>query len=131
MIQGYCTLHEMGFAHSAEAWADGELVGGVYGVSLGAAFFGESMFAHRSDASKVAFVYLVRQLQAWGFHFVDCQMYTAHLAHFGAVAWSRRQFLRALVQALRAPTRRGPWTPALQMQDVMATIVREQGDTPR
>lgn len=130
MIQAYCTLHDMGFAHSAEAWVDGALVGGVYGVSLGAAFFGESMFAHRSDASKVAFVQLVRQLHAWEFHFVDCQMYTPHLAHFGAVAWSRRRFLRALGQALSAPTRRGQWTLAPELQDVMVTMVRDQGETP-
>ena len=110
MIHAYGRLHALGFAHSAEAWADGELVGGLYGVSLGAAFFGESMFAHRSDASKVAFVHLVRHLHQWGFHFVDCQMYTDHLAHFGAVEWSRRRFLQALAHALRVPTRRGDWT---------------------
>ena len=130
MIQAYCTLHDMGFAHSAEAWVDGALVGGVYGVSLGAAFFGESMFAHHSDASKVAFVHLVRQLQAWEFHFVDCQMHTAHLAHFGAVAWPRRRFLRALGQALSVPTRRGQWTLAPELQDMMMIRVREQGETP-
>ena len=71
MRQAYCLLHELGFAHSAEAWADGELVGGLYGVSLGAAFFGESMFTRRANASKVALVQLVRQLQAWGFHLLD------------------------------------------------------------
>lgn len=110
MIHTYCCLHDLGFAHSAEAWADGELVGGLYGVSLGAAFFGESMFAHRSDASKVAFVYLVRQLLQWNFHFIDCQMYTDHLARFGAVEWPRRRFLQALDRALQVPTRRGNWT---------------------
>jgi leucyl/phenylalanyl-tRNA--protein transferase len=110
MQQAYCTLHTLGFAHSVEAWADGVLVGGLYGVSLGAAFFGESMFAHRSEASKVAFVHLVRQLAAWDFHFVDCQMYTAHLASFGAVTWPRQRFLAALKEALHVPTRHGPWT---------------------
>jgi leucyl/phenylalanyl-tRNA--protein transferase len=109
MIRAYSILHELGFAHSAEAWVDGDLIGGVYGISLGAAFFGESMFTHRSDASKVAFVQLVRQLQAWEFRFVDCQMHTTHLAHFGAVAWPRKQFLRVLAQALQVPTRRGRW----------------------
>lgn len=112
MIHAYGCLHDLGFAHSAEAWADGELVGGLYGVSLGAAFFGESMFAQRSDASKVAFVCLVRQLHRWGFHFVDCQMYTEHLARFGAVEWPRRRFLQALAHALQVPTRRGNWTDA-------------------
>jgi leucyl/phenylalanyl-tRNA--protein transferase len=109
MIQAYCTLHELGFAHSVEAWGDEKLLGGVYGVSLGAAFFGESMFAHRADASKVAFVQLVWQLRAWNFHFVDCQIYSPHLARFGAVAWSRRRFLQALDKALQVPTRRGRW----------------------
>jgi leucyl/phenylalanyl-tRNA--protein transferase len=106
MIHTYCCLHDLGFAHSAEAWADGELVGGLYGVSLGAAFFGESMFSHRSDASKVAFVCLVQQLQKWDFHLVDCQMHTDHLARFGAAKWPRRRFLQALDHALQAPTRR-------------------------
>jgi leucyl/phenylalanyl-tRNA--protein transferase len=110
MVRAYGVLHDLGFAHSAEAWVDGELVGGLYGVSLGAAFFGESMFAHRPDASKVAFVLLVQQLQAWGFHLVDCQVYTEHLARFGAVQWPRQRFLRQLAEALQVPTRRGPWT---------------------
>ena len=110
MLQAYGTLHDLGFAHSAEAWFDGELVGGLYGVSLGAAFFGESMFTHRSNASKVAFVHLVRHLQAWGFHFIDCQVHTDHMQRFGAIAWSRRQFLAALEHALRFPTHRGRWT---------------------
>lgn len=110
MIHAYCCLHDLGFAHSAEAWANGELVGGLYGVSLGAAFFGESMFTQRPDASKVAFVYLVQQLQKWDFHFVDCQMRTDHLARFGAIEWPRRRFLQALDDALQTPTRRGDWT---------------------
>lgn len=109
MIQAYCRLHDMGLAHSAEAWADGELVGGLYGVSLGAVFFGESMFAQRSEASKVAFVHLVRQLQAWKFHLIDCQQHTPHLVRFGAVLWRRTRFLQALDQALQVPTRRGRW----------------------
>ena len=110
MLQAYCLLHELGFAHSAEAWTDGELVGGLYGVSLGAAFFGESMFARRANASKVALVQLVRQLQAWGFHLVDCQTYSAHLARLGAVMWPRERFLGTLAGALQVPTRRGRWT---------------------
>lgn len=109
MIEAYCDLHELGYAHSAESWVNGELVGGVYGISLGAVFFGESMFASQSDASKVAFVHLVWQLQKWGFHFIDCQMETDHLARFGAVAWSRDRFFQALKQALQVPTRRGKW----------------------
>jgi len=109
MVDAYCKLHDLGFAHSAEAWEDGELVGGLYGVSLGAVFFGESMFAWRPDASKVAFVHLVQQLQRWQFHLVDCQVYTEHLARFGAVLWRRERFLGALERALQEPTRRGRW----------------------
>lgn len=109
MCKAYGQLHTLGFAHSIETWIDGELVGGLYGVSLGAAFFGESMFAWRPNASKVAFVTLVRQLQAWQFHFIDCQVHTDHMAHFGAVMWSRRHFLRALESALACPSRQGPW----------------------
>jgi leucyl/phenylalanyl-tRNA--protein transferase len=122
MVDAYCTLHALGFAHSVEAWARvdheevdaGEeaglrLVGGLYGVSLGRAFFGESMFAHAPDASKVAFATLVRQLARWGFALVDCQMTTEHLARFGATDWPRDAFLDALATALEAETRRGRW----------------------
>src|SRR5690606_34668134 len=109
MIDGYVGLHQLGFAHSAEAWLDGELVGGLYGVSLGAAFFGESMFAHVPDASKVAFVTLAAQLHQWGFTLIDCQQKTDHLARFGAAPQPREAFLEALDRALERPTRRGPW----------------------
>lgn len=109
MIRAYNRLHEMGFAHSAEAWSEGALVGGLYGVSLGAAFFGESMFTQRPNASKAAFVHLVRQLHAWEFQLFDCQVYTEHVARFGATPWPRARFLDALTNALAAPTRQGPW----------------------
>ena len=119
MIDAYCRLHQQGFAHSVEAWAparnpdagSGEptLVGGVYGVSLGGAFFGESMFARHPGASKVAFVSLVRRLEAWGFELIDCQMRTEHLTRFGAVDVPRRDFLERLARALEHPTRRGSW----------------------
>lgn len=117
MQRAYIELHEQGYAHSVEAYRDGELVGGLYGVSLGAAFFGESMFAHAPDASKIAFVTLIEQLQKWDFQLIDCQVYTDHLARFGAVEWPRDRFLTALDGALRSrPTRRGYWrfgTPLL------------------
>lgn len=109
MIQAYCALHELGFAHSSEAWCDGALVGGVYGVSLGSGFFGESMFFRRRDASKAALVALVWQIEAWGFDLLDCQMRTQHLARLGAKQWPRRRFLRALEGILERPTRRGSW----------------------
>ncbi|MFL5351836.1 leucyl/phenylalanyl-tRNA--protein transferase [Archangium sp.] len=110
MMEAYVTLHELGFAHSVEAWAEGELKGGFYGVSLGAAFFGESMFARAPDASKVAFATAVERFQGWGFHFIDCQVETEHLARFGAEHWPRKRFLQALQRALAEPTRRGKWT---------------------
>lgn len=112
MRAAYVELHRLGFAHSIESWADGELKGGLYGVSLGAAFFGESMFARAPDASKVAFVTAVERFKQWGFHFIDCQVETEHLARFGAEHWPRRRFLEALAVALKEPTRRGPWTEA-------------------
>ena len=112
MIEAYVELHRRGVAHSAEAWKDGELAGGLYGVSLGAAFFGESMFASQPDASKVAFVTLVQQLAAWGVELVDCQVHTAHLERFGAVPTPRARFLEALAAALEAETRFGPWSAA-------------------
>jgi leucyl/phenylalanyl-tRNA--protein transferase len=109
MREAYVELHRRGVAHSAEAWQDGELVGGLYGVSLGAAFFGESMFAVAPDASKVAFVTLVEQLARWGIDLVDCQVWTEHLARFGATEWPRARFLAALSAALDTPTKAGPW----------------------
>ena len=109
MERAYRHLHELGYAHSAEAWLDDQLVGGLYGVSLGAAFFGESMFARAGDASKVAFVTLVEQLDRWGIDLVDCQVHTEHLARFGAAEWPRERFLRRLADALEQPTRSGRW----------------------
>lgn len=109
MIDAYIGLHELGFAHSVEAWRDDQLVGGLYGLSLGRAFFGESMFAHESDASKLAFVAAVRQLAGWGFELIDCQVETEHLARFGAVCRPRSDFLAALDRALEGETRRGRW----------------------
>jgi leucyl/phenylalanyl-tRNA--protein transferase len=109
MRRAYCALHRLGYAHSAEAFADGRLVGGLYGVALGSIFFGESMFARMPDASKTAFVVLVRQLVRWGFELIDCQQHTRHLARFGAVLWSRSCYLDALARYIARPTRRGAW----------------------
>lgn len=109
MIEAYVRLHRLGFAHSFEAWAGDLLAGGLYGVSLGAAFFGESMFADRPDASKVAFVRSVEWLEARGIRLVDCQVRTEHLASFGARELPRREFLERLMAALEAPTLRGRW----------------------
>lgn len=112
MIAAYEALHAEGFAHSVETWWEGELVGGIYGVSLGAAFFGESMFATQSDASKVALVGLIRRIESWGFDFLDCQVHTEHTERLGAREWPRSEFLAALERALESPTRRGRWSLA-------------------
>ncbi len=104
MERAYCELHHMGFAHSVEAWREGRLVGGLYGVAMGRTFAGESMFAHESDASKVAFVWLVRQLERWSYDLVDCQVETEHLSRFGARMLSRPEFLARLEAGLmKAP----------------------------
>ncbi len=112
LMDGFAALHEAGLAHSAETWRDGRLVGGVYGLALGGIFCGESMFHAEADASKVAFVTLVRRLRAWGFPMVDCQVHTEHLEQLGAREWPRDRFLDELELAIRHPTRRGPWTDA-------------------
>lgn len=109
MLQAYVELHASGFAHSIEAWDGDSLVGGLYGVSLGGAFFGESMFALAPDASKIAFVHAVRQFQSWGIDLVDCQVHTEHLERFGGEEWPRAYFLRELAQRVKRPTRRGTW----------------------
>jgi leucyl/phenylalanyl-tRNA--protein transferase len=109
MIEAYCRLHRAGFAHSVEVWAEGALVGGLYGVSLGAGFFGESMFSRRDDASKAALAALVAYVRPLGFHFIDCQVTTGHLLRMGAREIPRRQYLAELKQALKAPTRAGRW----------------------
>ncbi len=109
MRRAYKRLHRLGYAHSAEAWQGDRFAGGLYGVSLGGAFFGESMFAHAPDASKAVFVTLVRRLQLWGITLIDCQVATEHLERFGAREWPRERFLAELAQALELPTRRGSW----------------------
>jgi len=109
MIEAYSQLHDLGFAHSVETWNGATLVGGVYGVSLGAAFFGESMFTRESDASKIALYTLLRQLDTWRFRFVDCQMTTPHVLSLGAVEWEQDHFQSQLREALAEETKRGPW----------------------
>ena len=96
----YCKLHEIGHCHSVEAWQDGALVGGLYGVRLGRVFFGESMFHRERDASKVALVHLVARLRAGGFALLDTQFVTSHLLSFGAIEVSKRQYNRMLEHAL-------------------------------
>lgn len=103
ILESYERLHEMGCAHAVEVWRDGALAGGLYGVAIGGAFFGESMFHRVTDASKVALVWLVRILRAGGFRLLDTQWTTAHLAQFGAVEIPRAHYLRLLADAIEAP----------------------------
>ncbi len=110
MVKAYHRLHESGFAHSVEAWADGRLAGGLYGVSLGKCFFGESMFTRITNASKVALTALVRYLKALNFALIDCQITTAHLKRFGAREISRARYIDELKNAADAPTLQGKWS---------------------
>jgi leucyl/phenylalanyl-tRNA--protein transferase len=109
MVQAYVALHHAGYAHSVECWLDGALVGGLYGVSIGRVFFGESMFTRRSDASKVSLAHLVRQLERWSFGMIDCQMSTPHLGSLGGHEIPRAQFMRALEELVNYPTQKGRW----------------------
>jgi len=109
MIDAYCGLHESGYAHSVEAWYEGKLAGGLYGVSVGRCFFGESMFTRRTNASSVALVHLVQHLEELSFDMIDCQITTAHLRRFGARKIPRDQFLEQLDKSLKLPTIKGKW----------------------
>jgi leucyl/phenylalanyl-tRNA--protein transferase len=109
MINAYVALNRAGYAHSVECWVEGDLAGGLYGVSIGRVFFGESMFTRRSDASKIALVRLVRQLERWSFGMIDCQMSTPHLASLGAHEIARADFMRILQELVNYPTQKGPW----------------------
>ena len=109
MADAYIRLHHSGFAHSVEVRAEGELAGGLYGVSLGSAFFGESMFTRKSNASKVAFAALVQQLLKWNFSFIDCQITTPHLSGLGAREIPRSNFLEILKSALQHPAKKEKW----------------------
>jgi leucyl/phenylalanyl-tRNA--protein transferase len=109
MIKAYCALHELGYAHSVETWVDGELAGGLYGMSIGRMFYGESMFSRRTDASKIALAHLARQLDRWQFGMIDCQMNTPHLASLGAREIPRAEFVARLGQLIDLPPVPSPW----------------------
>ena len=109
MIKAYSLLHEAGFAHSIEAWYKGKLAGGLYGVSLGRCFFGESMFTLVSNASKAAFARLVKHLERFSFDLIDCQVPTQHLINFGAREIPRNLFLEQLEDSLKIPAIKGKW----------------------
>jgi len=114
MQQAYIRLHHLGFAHSVEAFHEGKLAGGLYGLCLGRVFFGESMFAVHANASKLAFVLFVQALQGLGIALVDCQQQTPHLQRFGASCWPRQRFLSHLKTLLNAPTLQGSWEGLLK-----------------
>lgn len=120
----YLDLHRRGEAHCAEVWIDGELAGGVYGVVLGAAFFGESMFSRRADASKIALVYLVDRLRQGGFTLFDTQFLTAHLASLGAIEISRAVYRQKLAEAIARPAHFDPRFPVPPAQDVVQRITQ-------
>ena len=118
MHAAYSRLHVLGLAHAIEIWQDGHLVGGLYGVSLGRAFFGESMFSARVNGSKIAMAWLCCQLEDWGFDFLDCQMPTDHLMRLGAETMPRKRFLMALAASQRASTHPGPWSLEIGADDL-------------
>lgn len=109
MINTYARLHAQGVAHSVEVMAEGELVGGLYGVAIGAGFFGESMFSRQADASKVALVWLAGQLWRWGYQFIDCQLPSEHILRLGARLVPRSRFKNMLDTAGSQPGKRGAW----------------------
>ena len=109
MVDAYIRLHKLGYAHSVEVYLNGKLVGGLYGVSIGRTFFGESMFHTVSNASKVGFVHLVERLKSWNFDMIDCQQSTPHMARFGAVDISRKKFLDILKKSVKKPSIVGNW----------------------
>ena len=114
MLEAYLELHDLGFAHSVEVWQEGDLVGGLYGVSLGKCFFGESMFTKVSNASKTGFIILVKKLTALGFDLIDCQTHTSHLESLGAEDMDREEFLNYLKQNNKKETLRGKWTKLME-----------------
>ena len=128
LIALYGALHRRGYAHSIESWAEGRLVGGLYGVSLGAAFFGESMFHRERDASKVALAHLVARLRRGGFRLLDTQFVTEHLVQFGAIEVPRRTYKRLLREAIDSPADWCGWPCETAMPGVeVARILSEPG----
>ena len=109
MLDAYCNLHELGYAHSVETWIDGKLAGAIYGVAIGRMFYGESMFHHVTDASKIALAHLMRYLETHGYGMMDCQMKTEHLASLGAREIPRIEFLRRLEELVHSPQEACKW----------------------
>ncbi len=120
MIKAYLQLHHLGYAHSVEVWKDNNLAGGLYGMSLGKMFAGESMFSKMSNASKTGFIILARKLESLGFEMIDCQMHTQHLASMGAKAISRKKYLRMLQESLQNSTLKGNWGEMRAFQEAFS-----------
>ena len=118
MKQAYIKLHEAGHAHSVECWRDDKLVGGLYGIAIGKVFFGESMFSRVTDASKVAFAFLVKHLQHWQYKLIDCQVYSEHLASLGATNISRVKFISS-INKLCDETTSHNWQTILSAEDIL------------
>ena len=119
MQDAYCALHRMGYAHSVETWHNGELVGGLYGLAIGKAFFGESMFSRVADASKTALVGLATSLAAEGYRFIDCQVVSEHLTSLGAEATPRDRFAAELHEAVGFPDKAARWHWAMPAQELL------------
>jgi leucyl/phenylalanyl-tRNA--protein transferase len=127
MHNAYCELHDSGLAHSVEVWRDGDLVGGLYGLSLGQMFFGESMFSTISDGSKLAFYHLNQRLLDWNFTLIDCQMMNPHLESLGVQPMHRDEFLALLASNDLSKTRLGPWSD--RGSDIRPDIGSDVGST--
>ena len=133
MRQAYLALHELGYAHSVETWVNNELVGGLYGLSIGRMFYGESMFAHTTDASKIALAHLARLLQERGYGLIDCQMSTPHLASLGAREIPRTEFIARLRSLTETPGLAGKWpidAARRSWNDSPAVSAEARFDTP-
>jgi leucyl/phenylalanyl-tRNA--protein transferase len=131
VLSAYTEMAALGYAHSVEAWSEGALAGGLYGVAVGRMFFGESMFARRPDASKVALAHLVGQLKRWGFHLIDCQMSTTHLASLGAREIPRDTILDELAPLIQQPSPPAPWTPDEDLADLRCLARGAPVELPR
>ena len=135
MRHAYLALHELGYAHSVETWVNNELVGGLYGLAIGRMFYGESMFAHATDASKIAFAHLVRFLRAQGYGLIDCQMSTPHLASLGAREIPRADFIARLRTLTATPGLPGRWPidaagrPWLESPDALTELAQDHPET--
>jgi len=119
IAESYEGLASLGYAHSVEVWSGSALIGGLYGVALGRMFYGESMFSRRPGASKIALVYLARQLEEWGFELIDCQVSTAHLASLGASVIPRTVFVQTVDRLARLSAVASPWTLAPELQETV------------